>query len=455
MANLLESSQTQKTVAPDYYNTHLSNIAGKAAQAIDPTTGAQFVGATDLQNKAFANVDTAGHAGDTSVANAGSTLGTAVDSTSPLSAANPYLASATGDLGTETQRLMNPYTANVVNSIADAGQRNIMQNLAPQATAGAVGSGQFGSKRGAEVLGQTIANANKDIQNQQFQALNTGYNSALQAAIAQNQVENQAGSTAANAASSGQQNLTAAGRAQTELGKTEQDMALTGVNANATLGAQQQTIEQNKELFPLTNLTTAAGLLRGYNIPTETKTTAEMSPLSAAGAAAAGAVGLFTPGTGGKTPYDNISDAYNRMKGGNSSPSVTPINQTPPTVPALHPESDAGMDGLPALHPESDAGMDDLPIYGRPAILSTGGPDDDPAMHPGMEWDDTQQAWVPHSAKGGLISAHADGGSAGAWNSSFAPGMSIGGLPSGGLPQYDQSNTYVGYNNTDGNFVPR
>ena len=67
-------------------------------------------------------------------------------------------------------------------------------------------------------------------------------------------------------------------------------------------------------------------------------------------------------------------------------------------------------------------------------------------------YDDFGQ-WVPTAAHGGSIRSHADGGSAGAWGSSSAPSMSIGGLPAGGLPQYDQSNTYVGYNNTDGSFV--
>ena len=173
MANLLESSQTQSTTAPSYYNDYLSNVANKATAALDPTTGAQFVGADPLQTKAFTGVEEAAGAYKPTLTDATSTLNTAATNASPLDAAKNYYDTAHKDVGSAATDLMNPYTQNVVNSIADAGQRNIMQNLAPQATAGAVGSGQFGSKRGAEVLGQTIQNANKDIPNQQYQALNT------------------------------------------------------------------------------------------------------------------------------------------------------------------------------------------------------------------------------------------------------------------------------------------
>jgi hypothetical protein len=112
--------------------------------------------------------------------------------------------------------------------------------------------------------------------------LNTGYNTALQTAQQQNQLAGQLGSTAATAESAGQQNLTQAGKAQSDLAAQNQALSLANINALATLGGQQQTIKQNQQLFPLTNLATLSGLLRGYNVPTTTKTTAEGSPLSGA-----------------------------------------------------------------------------------------------------------------------------------------------------------------------------
>jgi hypothetical protein len=205
---------------------------------------------------------------------------------------------------------MNPYTTSVINQIGNLGQRNIMQNLAPQATAGSVGSGQFGSKRGAEVLGQTVQNASRDILGQQTKSLETGYQSALDAAIKQNQIQQQLASIAAQAASSGQQNLTQAGQAQTQLASADQALALADINARATLGEQERTIAQNKQLFPLSNLSTLSTILRGYNVPTTTRTTAEMSPLSAMAGVGAGALGMFTPGPGGTTPLANIKSFF-------------------------------------------------------------------------------------------------------------------------------------------------
>jgi hypothetical protein len=312
MANLLQSSQTQATQAPSYYTDYLSNIATQGAKQIDPTTGAQYVGSQPLQETAFENVEDAAAQYKDTLTDAGTTLGSAVSGTSPLSAATSYLTSAGTDPSKAATGYMSPYTTGVVNQIGNIGQRNIMQNLAPQATAGAVGSGQFGSKRGAEVLGQTVQNASRDILGQQATAMEKGYQSALDAALKQNQLQAQMGQTAGTLASQGQQNLTQAGAQQGQLASTNQALNLAEINALATLGEQQRTLKQNEQLFPLSNLSTLSGMLRGYNVPTTTKTTAEMSPLSALAGIGTGAMGLFSgTGTGGTGPsmFDKMKQA--------------------------------------------------------------------------------------------------------------------------------------------------
>jgi hypothetical protein len=203
---------------------------------------------------------------------------------------------------------MTPYIQSVVNALGDTGARNIRQNLSPLATAASVGSGQFGSKRGAEVLGQTMSNANRDILNAQSQALNTGYQNALNAAIQQNQIENAAGANAANAASQGQINLTNAGVQQGNLAKTNQELGLAGVNALSTIGGQQQTIKQNEQNYPLTKYSTLSGLMSGQTIPTSVKQTAKGSPLSAAASLASTTAGIFQqPKDGGKSLWENLT----------------------------------------------------------------------------------------------------------------------------------------------------
>jgi hypothetical protein len=310
MANLLQSSQTQASSAPAFYTDYLSNIASKGAAQVDPTTGAQYIGPQTLQETAFKNVESAaGKYGDT-LTSAGTTLGSAVSAESPLNAATSYLTSAGTNPATAAAGYMNPYTTGLVNQIGNLGQRNIMQNLAPSATAGAVGSGQYGSKRGAEVLGQTVQNANRDVLSAQAAALDKGYQSALDAALKQNQISAQLGQTAGTLASQGQQNLINAGAQQGQLASTNQALNLGEINALATLGEQQRTLKQNEELFPLSNLSTLSGMLRGYNVPMSTRTTAEMSPLSALAGVGAGGMGLITPGVGGKSPLDNIKGLF-------------------------------------------------------------------------------------------------------------------------------------------------
>jgi len=292
MANLLQSSATTAQTTPGYYTDYLSNLATSGTAA---AKDAQFIGAQPLQEKAFGQVEGAASAFKPQLESASSTLNQAATAQSPLAAANPYLQSAVSDPSQAAASYMTPYIRSVVDALGDVGARNIRQNLSPLATAGAVGAGQFGSKRGAEVLGQTEANANRDILNAQSQAMNTGYQNALNAAISQNQIENQAASTAANAASQGQQNLTQAGRAQSDLAAQEQALGLSGINALSTLGGQQQTIAQNEQNFPLTNLSNVASLMRGFTVPTTTSTTMQTSPLSTLAGLATGTAGFFQP----------------------------------------------------------------------------------------------------------------------------------------------------------------
>ena len=330
MANLLQSSQTQATTAPDYYTNYLSNIAaqGQTQAGINPTTGqydptlgAQFVGAQPLQQTAFDTVQNASTAYQPTLDQASQTLTNAGNVASPLASATPYLTLAQNDPSQMAQGYMSPYMKSVIDNLSDAGQRNIQQNLAPSSTAAAVGSGQFGSQRGAQVLGQVTNNANRDLANQISQTLNTGYNTALTTAQQQNQLEGQLGTTASNAANAGQQNLTQLGNTQSSLAGQNQALGLAGVNALSTLGGQQQTIAQNQQLFPLTNLSTLSSLLRGYNVPTSTTTTAQGSPLS----------GLATLGALSQTPaaaglVSGVKSLYDKLISGGGSSTVTAVD---------------------------------------------------------------------------------------------------------------------------------
>jgi hypothetical protein len=226
----ITTSQQQQTVAPSFYTDYLSNLASKGAQAAE---GAQYVGAQPLQQQAFQQV------------------AENVGSYQPALQQAQNLAAGVGqDYTGRINAFMSPYTQQVVNALGEQGARQIQQYLAPAATAAAVGTGQFGSARGAGALGQAINQGMLNTQTLQAQALQQGYGQALQAA------QNEAA-----------QRLAAAGQLG-NLATSTQALGLGDVNALATLGAQQQAIGQNAQLFPLQQLANEASLLRGYTIPT-------------------------------------------------------------------------------------------------------------------------------------------------------------------------------------------
>ena len=203
----ITTTQQQVTAAPEFYTDYLNQLAKQGASTAQ---NAQYVGATDLQNQAFNRTSQ-------NVGNYQSALQNAIN-----------LAQNVG-------------SSNLSEAIGNLGQANIARNLSPQATAGIVGSGQFGSKRGAAALGDTIANAQLGITAQQAQALQQDMQNRL---AASQQLGNLASST--------------------------QQLGLGDINALATMGGQKQTIAQNEQLFPMQQLTNQSQLLRGYTIPTST-----------------------------------------------------------------------------------------------------------------------------------------------------------------------------------------
>jgi hypothetical protein len=295
MGNLLQSSQNKTTCVPSFYSNYLTNLACKGGSA---QSGAQFIGAQPLQTKAF----------QTACQNAGTfqpvfqqgvkTLGCAANK-NIAGAAAPYLSQA---LGTNTAKLaqcyMSPYISSAVNQMSDIANRNIQQNLDPMAVASTVGSGQFGSQRGAQVLGQVNANAlqclNANIANME----NTGYNNALTAATQRQALLNQLASTAGTTTAECARAKQAAGLGMGTLGTQASQQNLACINALANLGAQCQTIKQNAQCYSLSTLAKLSGLLQGHQIPTNVKTTMCMSPLSAVGAVGSGVLGVLCKSPG-------------------------------------------------------------------------------------------------------------------------------------------------------------
>jgi hypothetical protein len=292
MANLLESSQTQATTAPDYYNTHLQNLATSGAKAV---TDARFVGAQPLQEKAYGKVEAAGGSYVPQLTKAEGTVDKAIASTSPLDAGAQYLNRAANFNPADTAgSYMSPFARTAAGSLSDISQRNIQQNVSPNAVAAAVGAGQFGSQRGAQVLGQLQANERQNLNSQIAQMMNTGYGQALNAATAQGNLLGQVGATSGTQASETQKNLGALATTQGNMAEAEQKLGLADVNALSTMGEQQRLLKQKEQEYPLTKLQDLSTIMQGYQIPTSTETKLNMSPLSALGSLTSLGAGLFT-----------------------------------------------------------------------------------------------------------------------------------------------------------------
>ncbi len=440
MANLLQSAQTQATTSPGFYTDYLSNIAQKGTAAQGQ---AQFVGAQPLQTKAFETIcqttgqyqpsfqqgqELLGQAAGQNITGATAPYLQAATTASPLSAAQPLICEAAGyNLGCAAASYMSPYASKVAQGLSDIGQRNIRQNLSPMATAAAVGSGQFGSQRGAQVLGQITEQANQDLNTQIAQVLNQGFAQGLCAAKAkqgalsqlagttvtaqqaQNAANLQAAATAGCAAAKQALAKTQAGLGLGTLGTQGATTNLACINALAKLGEQQQTIGQNEQLFPLTSLSSLASLLSGYTMPTTTKTTLCMSPFSGMAALGSGALGMLTPrydASGkpieGSSPLDLIKGVF-----GSKPSSTTPGGATAPSytqdASGTYVPSDSSYNELIA---PSDGGYNDYPNYSE-------APDE-------LPW------WAQGCAAGGPVQSHALGGPIGCGSS-----MGMGAVPAG------------------------
>lgn len=315
MANLLQGSalpdvsttQTATTTAPDWYNSFLSGLATSGQQAVQQ---GGIAGPSELQQKAYSTAPTAITAGQPAL----------------TSAADIVTGAAAGP---DINQFMNPYTAGVVNEIGRLGQQQFNELLAPSATAGAAGSGQFGSRRGMEVYGNVARDVARNILGQQTGALQTGFQNAVNASINEQQIKNQLAGTLAQLS----------GQAYTQ--------GTGGLDVLSKLGAQQQAVEQARLNYPMTAEQNLANIIRGFNIPTTQTQTYKgpmpgaysLSPLSQIAGLTTGAAGIFAnkvdPTTGKQIPgtsvYDTIKNIFPSLSNLSSLVSGQPEQVAGPT----------------------------------------------------------------------------------------------------------------------------
>jgi hypothetical protein len=244
-------TQTTASTTPDYYTDYLTKLsqAGQSYMgSFDPKTkaytppkqedliyaGTPYVaGLTQAQKDVFKNAPTTLERYET-----------------PLDEAYD-IGKEAGDISqADISKFYNPYENAVVGGLGAQSATNVQRNLMPQLQAGFVGSGALGSQRYANALGQTMGDVNTNLLQEQNKTRMAGYNTALDAAMKEAQLQNQSSA------------------ALTGLGQAESQAATSGLKTGAELGALEQAYTQSQINAPLTMSSNVAQLLKGYTVPT-------------------------------------------------------------------------------------------------------------------------------------------------------------------------------------------
>lgn len=226
---------------PEYY----ANLVG----GIDPATGKpyatnQLAGIGDLSRYKTA-LDAATSAGKLAAA----PIGVSYDA-----AGNPVFSDT-------LKAFYDPFKKNVIDAMREASDVNLQRSILPGLKSIGIGSGQFGSSRAGTLGGQALADYGAAANRQEAELLSKGYESALDAALAQ------------------QRNLSGAATALGGIGAAEATAGQNALKALTGLGEQDLAYKQAKIDAPLTRASNVAALLRNYQFPT-TVTEAYKGPMA-------------------------------------------------------------------------------------------------------------------------------------------------------------------------------
>jgi len=287
------TTSTQQT-APEFYTNYLQDVANLGQNAVQQGGVAGF---SPLQTQAFNMAPSTAFSGQGAATQA-QALTNAAGTTSAPSIINDY---------------MNPYTGKVVDEMARLQQQNLQRNVLPTIAGGGVGTGSFGSRRQQQALGQSLSDMQANLTGQQYGALNTGYQNAMQSAQADLNRQLQAGQGMSNVA-----------QQQYQIGSG-------GLNTLSSLGSLQQAQGQRQLDYPMVQAQNYANLLQGLNIPTgqvqQTVAPGQQgqytnSPLSQI--AGIGSLLAAISGTGTTNSTSIVNDLINAIRGTSSTPAATP-----------------------------------------------------------------------------------------------------------------------------------
>lgn len=224
------TTEQKQQVLPEFYTNYLQDVANLGTNAVQQGGVAGF---SPLQQQAFQMAPQTAFSGAQTAGDAASLLG----------------ASGTTAAPTMVGAYMNPYMSNVVDEMSRLQQQNIQRSILPALRSAGVGSGGFGSSRQANVTGQAMADMQRNLLGQQYNALYSGYGDAMKAAQTDLNRQMQAGQGLGNVA------------------QQQYNIGTGGLDVLQKLGAQQQELGQQQLNYPMVQAQNLAKLFQGLNIP--------------------------------------------------------------------------------------------------------------------------------------------------------------------------------------------
>lgn len=405
------STTTTVQDIPAWEQGYVTDLLGQAqtvaAQPYQQFPGQQVAGFTNDQNQAFSNIEGQQasinplQSAATGQSNAGANTANGI-----YGAGSPYLQASTMAASPQgIQAYMSPYTNDVVQGLQNTANQNWNQNIMPSVNNEFVGSGQYGSGRNAQVLGQAANNFQTNLNSSVANALESGYTTAGNQAATEAGLLGNAGTSLGNlAATQGNEQLASGANLQ-NIANSQNSNALTNSQALQAVGQQQQQLNQtnlntaqqnwqNQVNYPAQQTEYLNQIIRGLPAPTATTSASQspaysVSPLSGIGGAGAGALALTgsngTPlGTatglkrGGLAKYAEGGAVYDDSYGMDDEPHA-PLDYIDDDTsrdikPAANPlnMSDENAAKMAELYPDEDStNTDSMDITNQPDAKST------------------------------------------------------------------------------------
>lgn len=277
-----QSSAQLPAYYTDYTQNMLNTASNWASQPYPTYTGPLVASLNQDQQNSFGQVRGDSQAYNGYAGAGANAVGAALNpNTSGLAAANPYLGEANQGIAAQVGQFMNPYLSQTNQNLAYQSGQNFQNTVAPALADQFAAAGQLagpGSTREGDMMNQAAYNQEQALGQAQATADSGAYNTAVQGATSQANLQGQLASTAGGLQQNANQLGITGGQTLAGIGQTGLNTALTGANALNTVGGQEQQQTQNnlntayqqyqnQFNWPVTGLAAEQSAMQGMQVP--------------------------------------------------------------------------------------------------------------------------------------------------------------------------------------------